>query len=198
MPGCTAGVVHALGGAGQEAVGEHDLVEQAHRHERQPEAQLLRAGAPRRGELRHEFGRAHDRAGDQVREEGHEQRVVEEARGRGGAAQVHVQRVGHGGEGVERDADRQHDVVVRRVIGDPDGGQQGAEAVQQELAVLEVPQHAEVRDHGQQHPGMPRGLAARLAPVPAPRTSRPPWRPTAGSRTAGSTPSRTGSSPAAG
>ena len=73
-----AGVVDHLGRRREEAVGQHDLLEQAERHQRQAEAQLVARGAARLRELRHQLGRAHDRAGDEVREEGHEQRVVEE------------------------------------------------------------------------------------------------------------------------
>ena len=102
-----AAVVDALGNVCEEAVGQHDLVEQPESHEREPEAQLRRAGTPRLGELRHQLGGAHDRTGHQVRKESDEQRVVEQVLRRQRAPQVHVERVRHGGERVEGDADRQ-------------------------------------------------------------------------------------------
>jgi hypothetical protein len=58
------------------------------------------------GELRHEVGGRTIGPGDELREEGHEEREVEE-RGRGSARpQVHVERVRHRLERVERDAHR--------------------------------------------------------------------------------------------
>ena len=103
-------VVDRLGDRREEAVGEHDLLEQPERQQREAEEDW--SGVARRGsvELRDKLGRAHDRPGDQVREEGHEQGVVEEAPGRLRAAQVDVERVGQRGERVEPDSDRQHDV----------------------------------------------------------------------------------------
>ena len=60
-----------------------------------------------------------NRPGNQLREEGHEQRVVEEiSRGRG-PAQVDVQRVGHGLKGVEADACGQDDVERGQVVCKP-------------------------------------------------------------------------------
>ena len=150
-------VVDTLRGAREETVGEHDLVEEAEGHERQPEAQLLPGGAARLRELRHQLRRAHDRTGHQVRKEGHEQRVIEQVLCRRRAPQVHVQGVRHGRERIEGDAHRQDDVVVGRVIGDADRRDEGGEVIEQELSVLEIPQHAEVRDHRQQHPGVAAG-----------------------------------------
>ena len=101
--------------------------------------------------------------GDQVREERHEQRVVEEVARRRGAAQVHVERVGHRREGIERDADRQHDVRAPAAgSATPNAAISAREVLEQERAVLEVAEHAEVGDHRQQHPGAPRDRPLRL------------------------------------
>ncbi len=48
--------------------------------------------------------------------------------------------------------DRQHDVALGRLVGDADRGRERGEILEQELAVLEVAEHAEVRDDRQEHP----------------------------------------------
>ncbi len=111
------------------------------------------SGRPARlGELRDELGRAHDRPRDQVREEGHEQRVVEEILRRLGPPQIDVERVGQGREGVEADPDRQDDVPLRRLVGDPRGRGERDEIFEQELAIFEIAEHPEIDDDGDQHP----------------------------------------------
>ena len=145
----------------QERIGEHHLLEQPERHQREAEAQLCAGGAPRLLELRHELGRSHDGPGDQVRKEGHEQRVIEEVASRHRAPQVYVEGVGHRGERVERDADRQHDIGRRRLVGDSEGIHRRGEVRLQEAAVLEVQQHAEIDDDRQEHPRAPAGLPLR-------------------------------------
>ena len=127
-----------------------------------PKRSCCAAGAARLGELRHELGGTHDGAGDQVREEGHEQGVIEQVPRRCRPPQVHVERVRHGREGIEGNADRQDDVVVRGVVGDAHRAHERTEIVEQELAVLEVAEHAEIGDHREQHPGVPGRGAARL------------------------------------
>jgi predicted nucleic acid-binding Zn-ribbon protein len=71
-------VVDAFDDRAEEAVRQHDFLEEAERHERESEAQLLGARAVRLLELRHELGRPHDGARDEMREERDEERVVEE------------------------------------------------------------------------------------------------------------------------
>ena len=151
-------VVDRLGRLREETVGEHDLLEQAQGHQHQAETQLVAACATRLGELRHQLGRTHDRPRNQMREERHEQRVVEKVGRRLGAAQIDVEGVGHRRERVERDADRQHDVPRRRHVMQAEARHQCAEVVEQEMAVLEVSEHAEVGHHRQQHPRTPRRL----------------------------------------
>ena len=102
-------------------------------------------GLARLLELRDELGRAHDRPRDQMREEGHEQRVVEEAARRLRAPQVDVERVGQGRERVEADADRQDDVPTGRMVDDRRATPAIATKLcEQEAAVLEIAEHAEV------------------------------------------------------
>ena len=95
-------------------------------------------------------------------EERHEQGVVEQISRRRCAAQINVECVRHGGERVEGDADRQDDVEMRRVILDTEGRHERCEVIKQELSVLEVSQHAEIRDDREQHPRVSLRLAARL------------------------------------
>jgi hypothetical protein len=102
-------------------------------------------------ELRHELGRADDRAGNHVREEGEEDGEVEQAPGLE-RAPVDVDHVAQRLEGEERDADRQQDVEERRPHTDADvlepvGHLEGEEAV-----VLEPAEHGQVADDGETHP----------------------------------------------
>ncbi len=100
----------------RDLVGEQQLLREA-----AGEEEDARRGEPRRqprrqpGELRLDVGVAHDRAGDEVREHRHERRVVHDVLRRPAHAAVHVDRVRHRVEGVERDADREHDVDDRDV-----------------------------------------------------------------------------------
>ena len=149
-------VEHAFSCVRQECVGDHHLVEQTERHQPEAKAQLLPRSASRILELRHQLGRTHDRSGDQVREKRHEQGIIEEVARRQCATQIHIKRVRHCCEGVERNADWQHDVELRRRVVHANRARGCREVVQQEIAVLEVQQHAEVRNHRQQHPRAPR------------------------------------------
>ena len=73
---------------------------------------LVGIGHRRARELREHLARAHDGAGDEVREEGDEEEVVEVAtRGRE-LSPVDVDRVAHRLEGEERDAERQDERQV--------------------------------------------------------------------------------------
>ena len=114
----------------------------------------------RRGELRHHFAVVQDRPGDQVREEGDEHQVVQEA-----AILRHallaVDQVAELGEGEERDAERQHD-ARHADMASPDGGVQQAD---QPAEILVVAERAEI---GRRRPGR----AARSASAVAARSRR--------------------------
>ena len=60
---------------------------------------------------------------------------------------------GRCGKRVERNADRQDDVVIGWLVIDADACGQHLEIAQEELAVLEPAEHAEVCGYGRQHPG---------------------------------------------
>jgi hypothetical protein len=102
-----------------------------------------------------------------VREEGDEERVVEERRDRLRAAEVHVERVRHRHECVERDADRQHDVPLGRDVDDAERRHQRLPVLQQELAILEEADEADVDADGDHEPGAAHGAALVARPVDA-------------------------------
>ena len=96
----------SVGRAGEERVGEHDLFEKPECHQEQApeETALLRFG--RRLELREKIARAHDRAGDELREERNREHEIAQRARRLQHAAINIERVGERMEGVERDADR--------------------------------------------------------------------------------------------
>ena len=87
-----------------------------------------------------------------MREERHEQRVVEKILGRLGAVQIHVQRITHGREGIKRNAYRQHDVELGRLVDHTEARHQQGKIFEHESAVLEIGQHAEIGHDREQHP----------------------------------------------
>ena len=107
-----------------------------------------------------DVGIAHDRSGDQVREQRDERRVLEHPLGGFHLLPVDVDRVRHRVEGVEGDADRQHDVGHRNGVAA--AGQEpehGVDARREEPRVLEDRQHAEVEaqcrdEHGLRPPAL--------------------------------------------
>ena len=80
----------------------------------------------------------HDRAGDELGEEGHEQRVVDEVQPID-LAPVRVHEEGDLLEREERDANRQHDLAEEEV----EAGER-VEVVHEEVGILEVAQRREV------------------------------------------------------
>ena len=103
--------------------------------------------APRRLDLRQQERGALDRAGHQVREERDEHGDVEQAAPRAQLAAIDVDRVAHRLEGVERDADRQDDAQHRQACTvSPTAASTACDVVDEEVEVLEEPEHPEVRD----------------------------------------------------
>jgi hypothetical protein len=96
--------------------------------------------------------RALDRPGDELREEGDVERVVERFADRLEAAAVDVDGVAHRLERVEGDADRKHD--FEREVRQRQPGQRGevAQALREEAGVLEDAQDREVGDDTEGHP----------------------------------------------
>ena len=90
-----------------------------------------------------------DGAGDELREHGDEAGEVDEVADRARIAAIDIDRVAHGLEGVEADAERQRDaqggVPVPR--GQSERSHQGVVVVDAEVEVLEEPQQRQVADH---------------------------------------------------
>ena len=113
-------------------------------------------------DLRDEIPGADDRAGHQLRKERQVKEIVEPVGQRLQLAAVNVYGVAHRLENEERDADREEDVLElqealsEQLVGDVD----------EEVRVLEIPQHAEVHRDAQYHQPAFRPPEAR--PVDAP------------------------------
>ena len=105
----------------------------------------------RSDQLRKKIARAHDRSGDQLREKGNRQDEIAQRSGRLQHAAINVERVGERMKRVERDADRQKDIEMRRLVDDADARQEPLEIFEQEVSVFEKPEHAQVHaDAGDQ------------------------------------------------
>ena len=148
-------VGEALRHGDAERIGDDDLLEQAQREGVQARREVVEVEMAvfRVGELRHDLAVQHDRAGDQLREEGDEQRVVENMIARHRAA-VAVDHIGELLEGEERNAQRQREVIQRKMRAEG-----AVEVVHKEVVVLEIEQHAEVEAKAQQHQRQADGLA---------------------------------------
>jgi hypothetical protein len=94
-----------------------------------------------------------------MREEGHEQRVIEEASRGLRTPEIDVERVGQGRKCIETDADGQNDVPTGRMVNDPKRPGDLHEILEQEPAVLEVAEHPEVHRDTGQHPSLARPFA---------------------------------------
>jgi hypothetical protein len=118
---------------------------------RQP---MLAAGLGQEGH------RAHDRAGDELREERDEEGEVQEAALRGQRAPVDLDGVAEALEGVEADAVGQEDAQRLPARREAQGVEQRADVLLEEAVVLEEGEHAEVRRQARQQPGAARARAA--------------------------------------
>ena len=98
-----------LDGRSRHGVREHHLREEADHEQAQPPSDLPRASRFRFPAPGEEVGGPDDGTGHELGEEGHEQRVVEERRGRLEGPPVDVDGVGHRLERVEGDAHGQDD-----------------------------------------------------------------------------------------
>lgn len=114
-------------------VADKHLFEQA--EEQQPSAALECRGIPftRRGKLRHHLVRALDRPGNELREEREKRREEREVRDGFCLPAIHVDRVAHRLESVERDAHRQQDMRQRPAGLPPDRIERVNERVGEEI-----------------------------------------------------------------
>jgi hypothetical protein len=151
----------------RQVVGDEHLLEHAPRDEPAAFDHLRGGDHARPRDLGQEQRRAQNRAGDQVRKIGHEQRELDQVRGRRDLAAIHVDDVADRHERVERDADRQNDVDRDRIEPPPERGKHRREPAREEVEVLEEPQHAEVEHEArdERHPSPPHVAgAAEVAP----------------------------------
>ena len=118
----------------------------------------------RRLQLRQELARAHDRAGDEVREEAQVERDVDRA-GRLDQAPLDVDDVGDRLEGEEADADRQRDRQQRQRQPEADAVEHVVDVLGEEAVVLEDAEDEQVeRDRDADDP-LARGARPRVRPI---------------------------------
>ena len=129
-----------------DVVGDHQLLEEAPADQPEPALRLVDREPARALDLRQQERGALDRPGHQVRKERDERGDVEQVAARVELAAVDVDRVAHRLERVERDPDRQQDAQRRLVPRQPHRRQHRVHVVDEEVEVLEEPEHAEVRD----------------------------------------------------
>lgn len=139
-------------GEGGQGVGDEHLLDEA-LHEAGAAFGELVDGVGAVVELVDQVLEAQHRAGDQVREDRDEGGEVDQVVGRRGIAAVDVDDVADRLEGVEGDADRQQDVGQHERL-HAERGDDLVEAVDAEVGVLEVPEHAEVDHHAEDQPAL--------------------------------------------
>jgi hypothetical protein len=144
-------LVHDVGG---EVVRDHHLHEQprADQEERARSVHIARIAGRR--DLRDELARSHDRAGDEMREEGQVRGEGPEA-DRHEVAPVHVDEVADPHEREEGDADREHDRPRRERDVEAREGEQVVRRGDEEVVVLEVAEEPEVSGEGDCEQGLP-------------------------------------------
>ncbi len=109
-------------------------------------------------ELREELLRPEDRPRDEVRKEGHVERVLEEVVAGRDLPPIDVDHVGHRLERVERDPERDDELQVEGGRVDP---RNEGDVVQEEVSVLEVNENPEVRREGEREVRLARGPSLR-------------------------------------
>ncbi len=124
----------------RHAIGQHHLFEEPQGEDGQAHRQVFRLEAVngRPGELGKHLMVVDDGAGNQLREEGHEEGVMQEAVFVG-LATIGVDQVGDLLEGEEGDRQRQDDGLQYQVV-----AEQGVEVVNEEVGVLVVAQQAKI------------------------------------------------------
>ena len=144
--------LHACG----EGVGDEDLLGQTAGEGEEAWREVRAVRMPVFGirELRDDLAVQHDGAGDQLGEEGDEERVIHEVIARHGVP-VAVDDVGELLEGEEGDAQGQRQPVQREVSA------QGVQVFAEEVVVFEPEEHAQVPGQAQQHQGQTPRLLLR-------------------------------------
>ena len=132
----------------EQEVCEQNLLHQAHRDQTNSGSESIGARGAAARDLGQEFVAAQDGAGDELRKEAHEQRVIPETREAGQSSAVGIDRESEDLEGIERDSEGQHDGRNRRsrqreTVENRDG------ALDQERGVLERGQQTEAQAAGE-------------------------------------------------
>ena len=156
-------------GDGREQVGG-TLQQPAHGEERHAVLHVAHAQVARRSDRAEQALRTFDRPRHQLREEAHVGGELGEGAPRRKVPAVHLDRVGHGLEGVEGDADREQHVEEREGGGDTQRRGQTVAALREEVPVLEEAEQAQVRRAAEADPASARapvfrGLEASRDPV---------------------------------
>ncbi|MNN04957.1 hypothetical protein D3C81_1176980 [compost metagenome] len=146
----------------REGVGDEDLLDETLHEPRAALGELVE-GVGAVVELIGQVAETQHGAGDQVREDRHERREVDQVAGRRGVATVDVDDVADGLEDVERDPDRQQHVGQDERL-QAHRRHHCVDAVDAEVGVLEVAEDAQVDGHAEQQPTLRRfGSHARGA-----------------------------------
>jgi len=131
----TASREHRVDEARQQEVPHHDLFKEAGGEQPDAAAITLGAHAPTRGDLRQQLVSANDGTGDQLREEGDEERVLREARRLLHVSPIEVDAQRDDLKAVEGDAERQEE--VRHLDLEPHTSQRRKQCLHRHGGVLE-------------------------------------------------------------
>src|SRR5579859_4528083 len=141
QPGACKGRVHYL----SQSVGDQDFLEKPPQDLAAPIGRGFQREHALPLELREEIAGSFDGARHQLRKEGYEGQVVDEACRRSDLAAVDVDHVTQGLEGVEADARREQDAERERVQAPPHRVGEHGDRDGEEIEVLEESQQTEVR-----------------------------------------------------
>ena len=148
---------HRVDELARQVVGDHQLLDEPQRDQRQPRPHGDAVRVSRRLQLRQELARAHDRPGDEVREEAEVNRRVHQ-RGGLGLAPVGVDHVGDGLEAEEADPDGQRDRQEWQRHPEARRVEHVADVRDEEAVVLEHGEDPEVERDPSRHDQLPRAL----------------------------------------
>ena len=136
--------IHLVHDRSQDAVCNDNFLKQADGQKPQAPTQLVRVGTPWLRALRKKIRRPDNRAGDEVREEGQKQRVIDVRVPGQQLAAIDVHQVGNGLKGVKRNPERENNIPRRRLVVDAELLQNRGEVFQHKIAILEIAQQAEI------------------------------------------------------
>ena len=136
----------------QRAVGDDLLFEQTPEHQQQPALDVIQIKAVRLNQLAFKLVKARDRALNELREEGDEQRKLRRVLFRRVFGVVDVDEIAHGLERVKADAQRQNQPQRRGIL-----ARQRRAPCHHGIQIFEHGQHAEVEQQHREKPDSLRG-----------------------------------------